>query len=358
MSGGVDSSVAALLTKESGDECIGATMKLYNNEDIGVHREKTCCSLDDVEDARSVAYQMDMPYYVFNFTADFHTEVMDRFVDAYENGCTPNPCIDCNRYLKFDKMFHRMQEIGYDYIVTGHYARVEYDEKRDRYLLKKAVDDTKDQSYVLYMLTQEQLAHVKLPLGGLRKDQVRVIAEKHGFINARKHDSQDICFVVNGKYSDFIEQYREKTYPEGDFVDLEGNVLGRHKGIIRYTIGQRKGLGLSLKESMYVVAVDPVKNQVILGKNDDLFSRELVANDVNLISVDHIEGEMRVKAKVRYRHEEQWATVTQPEPDKIRVVFDEPQRAITCGQAVVLYDGDVVVGGATIIETEIAKRYS
>lgn len=358
MSGGVDSSVAALLTKESGDECIGATMKLYNNEDIGVHREKTCCSLDDVEDARSVAYQMDMPYYVFNFTADFHTEVMDRFVDAYENGCTPNPCIDCNRYLKFDKMFHRMQEIGYDYIVTGHYARVEYDEKRDRYLLKKAVDDTKDQSYVLYMLTQEQLAHVKLPLGGLRKDQVRVIAEKHGFINARKHDSQDICFVVNGKYSDFIEQYREKTYPEGDFVDLEGNVLGRHKGIIRYTIGQRKGLGLSLKESMYVVAVDPVKNQVILGRNDDLFSRELVANDVNLISVDHIEGEMRVKAKVRYRHEEQWATVTQPEPDKIRVVFDEPQRAITCGQAVVLYDGDVVVGGATIIETEIAKRYS
>lgn len=358
MSGGVDSSVAALLTKESGDECIGATMKLYNNEDIGVHREKTCCSLDDVEDARSVAYQMDMPYYVFNFTADFHTEVMDRFVDAYENGCTPNPCIDCNRYLKFDKMFHRMQEIGYDYIVTGHYARVEYDEKRDRYLLKKAVDDTRDQSYVLYMLTQEQLAHVKLPLGGLRKDQVRVIAEKHGFINARKHDSQDICFVVNGKYSDFIEQYREKTYPEGDFVDLEGNVLGRHKGIIRYTIGQRKGLGLSLKESMYVVAVDPEKNRVILGRNDDLFSREFVANDVNLIAVDHIEGEMRVKAKVRYRHEEQWATVTQPEPDKIRVVFDEPQRAITCGQAVVLYDGDVVVGGATIIETEIAKRYS
>ena len=358
MSGGVDSSVAALLTKESGDECIGATMKLYNNEDIGVHREKTCCSLDDVEDARSVAYQMDMPYYVFNFTADFHTEVMDRFVDAYENGCTPNPCIDCNRYLKFDKMFHRMQEIGYDYIVTGHYARVEYDEKRDRYLLKKAVDDTKDQSYVLYMLTQEQLAHVKLPLGGLRKDQVRVIAEKHGFINARKHDSQDICFVVNGKYSDFIEQYREKTYPEGDFVDLEGNVLGRHKGIIRYTIGQRRGLSLSLKESMYVVAVDPEKNRVILGRNDDLFSREFVANDVNLIAVDHIEGEMRVKAKVRYRHEEQWATVTQTGPDSLKVVFDEPQRAITCGQAVVLYDGDVVVGGATIIETEIAKRYS
>ena len=226
MSGGVDSSVAALLTKESGDECIGATMKLYNNEDIGVHREKTCCSLDDVEDARSVAYQMDMPYYVFNFTADFHTEVMDRFVEAYENGCTPNPCIDCNRYLKFDKMFHRMQEIGYDYIVTGHYARVEYDEKRGRYFLKKAVDDTKDQSYVLYMLTQEQLAHVKLPLGGLRKDQVRVIAEKHGFINARKHDSQDICFVPDGDYAKFIEKYTGKKTPEGDFVDKEGRGYG------------------------------------------------------------------------------------------------------------------------------------
>ena len=233
MSGGVDSSVAALLTKESGDECIGATMKLYNNEDIGVHREKTCCSLDDVEDARSVAYQMDMPYYVFNFTADFHTEVMDRFVDAYENGCTPNPCIDCNRYLKFDKMFHRMQEIGYDYIVTGHYARVEYDEKRDRYLLKKAVDDTKDQSYVLYMLTQEQLAHVKLPLGGLRKDQVRVIAEKHGFINARKHDSQDICFVPDGDYARFMEQFTGKHYPAGDFLDQSGKVVGTHSGAVR-----------------------------------------------------------------------------------------------------------------------------
>ena len=348
MSGGVDSSVAALLTKESGDECIGATMKLYNNEDIGVHREKTCCSLDDVEDARSVAYQRDMPYYVFNFTADFHTEVMDRFVDAYENGCTPNPCIDCNRYLKFDKMFHRMQEIGYDYIVTGHYARVEYDEKRDRYLLKKAVDDTKDQSYVLYMLTQEQLAHVKLPLGGLRKDQVRVIAEKHGFINARKHDSQDICFVPDGDYAKFIEKYTGKKTPEGDFVDKEGNYIGRHKGIIHYTIGQRRGLGIPAASRLYVCEISPKTNTVVLGDNADLFSSELEADSVNLISVDSLAEPKRVTAKIRYRHKEQPATAWQTPDGILHVKFDEPQRAITKGQAVVMYDGDEVVGGGVI----------
>ena len=348
MSGGVDSSVAALLTKESGDECIGATMKLYNNEDIGVHREKTCCSLDDVEDARSVAYPMDMPYYVFNFTADIHTEVMDRFVDAYENGCTPNPCIDCNRYLKFDKMFHRMQEIGYDYIVTGHYARVEYDEKRDRYLLKKAVDDTKDQSYVLYMLTQEQLAHVKLPLGGLRKDQVRVIAEKHGFINARKHDSQDICFVPDGDYAKFIEKYTGKKTPEGDFVDKEGNYIGRHKGIIHYTIGQRRGLGIPAASRLYVCEISPKTNTVVLGDNADLFSSELEADSVNLISVDSLAEPKRVTAKIRYRHKEQPATAWQTPDGILHVKFDEPQRAITKGQAVVMYDGDEVVGGGVI----------
>ena len=323
-------------------------MKLYNNEDIGVHREKTCCSLDDVEDARSVAYQMDMPYYVFNFTADFHTEVMDRFVEAYENGCTPNPCIDCNRYLKFDKMFHRMQEIGYDYIVTGHYARVEYDEKRGRYLLKKAVDDTKDQSYVLYMLTQEQLAHVKLPLGGLRKDQVRVIAEKHGFINARKHDSQDICFVPDGDYAKFIEKYTGKKTPEGDFVDKEGNYIGRHKGIIHYTIGQRRGLGIPAASRLYVCEISPKTNTVVLGDNADLFSSELEADSVNLISVDSLAEPKRVTAKIRYRHKEQPATAWQTPDGILHVKFDEPQRAITKGQAVVMYDGDEVVGGGVI----------
>ena len=348
MSGGVDSSVAALLTKESGDECIGATMKLYNNEDIGVHREKTCCSLDDVEDARSVAYQMDMPYYVFNFTADFHTEVMDRFVDAYENGCTPNPCIDCNRYLKFDKMFHRMQEIGYDYIVTGHYARVEYDEEKNRYLLKKAVDDTKDQSYVLYMLTQEQLAHISLHLGGLRKTEVREIAEKHGFVNARKHDSQDICFVPDGDYAKFIEQYTGRKSIPGDFVDTEGNILGKHKGIIHYTLGQRRGLGIPAASRLYVCDISPKTNQVVLGNNEDLFHSELTATKVNLISCESLKEPMRLKAKIRYRHPEQEAVAWQTEDGVLHVRFDKPQRAITRGQAVVLYDGDIVVGGGVI----------
>ena len=260
MSGGVDSSVAALLTKETGDECIGATMKLFHNEDIGVKREKTCCSLDDVEDARNVCYRMGIRYYVFNFSERFKEDVMDRFVDAYEHGSTPNPCIDCNRYLKFDKMFQRMRELEYDYIVTGHYARVEYDEEKNRYLLKKAVDDTKDQSYVLYMLTQEQLAHISLPLGGLRKTEVREIAEKHGFVNARKHDSQDICFVPDGDYAKFIEQYTGRKSIPGDFVDTEGNILGKHKGIIHYTIGQRKGLGLSLGYQAFVLEIRPDTN--------------------------------------------------------------------------------------------------
>ena len=351
MSGGVDSSVAALLTKESGDECIGATMKLYNNEDIGVHREKTCCSLDDVEDARSVAYQMDMPYYVFNFTADFHTEVMDRFVEAYENGCTPNPCIDCNRYLKFDKMFHRMQEIGYDYIVTGHYARVEYDENRGRYLLKKAVDDTKDQSYVLYMLTQEQLAHVKLPLGGLRKDQVRVIAEKHGFINARKHDSQDICFVPDGDYARFMEQFTGKHYPAGDFLDQSGKVVGTHSGAVRYTLGQRKGLGLALGAPVYVCGKDMQANTVTVGPESELFDRIVYAEDVNWIAIPELTGPLRVTARTRYHQAEQQATVY-PAENGFRLEFDQPQRAPTPGQAAVLYQGDVVLGGGTITRVE------
>ena len=349
MSGGVDSSVAALLTKESGDECIGATMKLYNNEDIGVHREKTCCSLDDVEDARSVAYQMDMPYYVFNFTADFHTEVMDRFVDAYENGCTPNPCIDCNRYLKFDKMFHRMQEIGYDYIVTGHYARVEYDEKRDRYLLKKAVDDTKDQSYVLYMLTQEQLAHVKLPLGGLRKDQVRVIAEKHGFINARKHDSQDICFVPDGDYASFIENTTDQVLPTGNFVTPEGKVLGKHKGIIHYTVGQRKGLGLALGYPAFVLEIRPETNEVVIGTYEESLTYTVRANELNFMSVEQITEPVRIFAKIRYNHKGAWCTVERTGEDEIVCTFDEPIRAATPGQAVVLYDGEYVLGGGTIL---------
>lgn len=348
MSGGVDSSVAALLTKETGDECIGATMKLFHNEDIGVKREKTCCSLDDVEDARNVCYRMGIRYYVFNFSERFKEDVMDRFVDAYEHGATPNPCIDCNRYLKFDKMFQRMRELEYDYIVTGHYARVEYDEEKNRYLLKKAVDDTKDQSYVLYMLTQEQLAHISLPLGWLRKTEVREIAEKHGFVNARKHDSQDICFVPDGDYAKFIEQYTGRKSIPGDFVDTEGNILGKHKGIIHYTLGQRRGLGIPAASRLYVCDISPKTNQVVLGNNEDLFHSELTATKVNLISCESLKEPMRLKAKIRYRHPEQEAVAWQTEDGVLHVRFDKPQRAITRGQAVVLYDGDIVVGGGVI----------
>lgn len=348
MSGGVDSSVAALLTKETGDECIGATMKLFHNEDIGVKREKTCCSLDDVEDARNVCYRMGIRYYVFNFSERFKEDVMDRFVDAYEHGATPNPCIDCNRYLKFDKMFQRMRELEYDYIVTGHYARVEYDEEKNRYLLKKAVDDTKDQSYVLYMLTQEQLAHISLPLGGLCKTEVREIAEKHGFVNARKHDSQDICFVPDGDYAKFIEQYTGRKSIPGDFVDTEGNILGKHKGIIHYTLGQRRGLGIPAASRLYVCDISPKTNQVVLGNNEDLFHSELTATKVNLISCESLKEPMRLKAKIRYRHPEQEAVAWQTEDGVLHVRFDKPQRAITRGQAVVLYDGDIVVGGGVI----------
>lgn len=269
MSGGVDSSVAALLMKEKGYTCMGATMKLYQNEDIGLRREHTCCSLDDVEDARSVAYALDMPYYVFNFADRFKTDVIDKFVHSYETGVTPNPCIDCNRYLKFDKLFQRMVELNYDYVVTGHYAQIDFDENTGRYLLKKAVDHNKDQSYVLWSLTQEQLKHVQFPLGGMEKCEVRALAEAHNFINARKHDSQDICFVQNGSYADFIEQYTGKTYPPGDFVDTDGNVLGQHRGVIRYTIGQRKGLGLALPAPLYVKSVDIEKNTVTLSPESE-----------------------------------------------------------------------------------------
>ena len=375
MSGGVDSSVAAYLMKEKGYEGIGITIKTFNETGDGIKRENTCCSLDDVSDARSVACTLGIRHFLYNFTGQFEEHVMKRFVDAYENGCTPNPCIDCNRYIKFQELYERAKLMGYDIVVTGHYARVEYNEVTGRYLLKKGLDANKDQSYVLYSLTQEQLMHTQFPLGELPKPKVREIAEEQGLINARKHDSQDICFVTSGSYTDFIRQYTGKEYPEGDFVDRKGNVLGRHKGIIHYTIGQRKGLGLSLAKPMYVYGIDKEKNKnekvepvriyhqkdyqkIMLHKIDeaDLFSSELIADDLNLISVPKIEGKMRVKAKVRYRHTEQPATVEQLDEKRIHVIFDEPQRAITKGQAVVLYDGDVVVGGATICDTVSLER--
>ena len=348
MSGGVDSSVAALLMKEAGYDCIGVTMKLFSNEEIGLKREHTCCSLDDVEDARAVANKLGFPYYVFNFSDRFEEAVIKRFVDAYENGRTPNPCIDCNRFLKFDALFRRAQELGCEKIATGHYADITFDEISGRYLLRKAKDPSKDQSYVLWSLSQEQLAHTVFPLHDYTKEQARGLAEQYGLLNARKHDSQDICFVPDGNYAGFVETYTGKRYPAGEFVTEDGTVLGRHKGIVHYTVGQRRGLGLALPEPLYVCRIDVGQNQVVLGKNDALYSKELTAKDVNLIAVPEIVGKKRLKAKVRYRQKEEWATVTQTDSDTLHVKFDEPQRAITKGQSVVLYDGDVVFGGGII----------
>ncbi|MDD6564728.1 MAG: tRNA 2-thiouridine(34) synthase MnmA [Clostridiales bacterium] len=329
MSGGVDSSVAAYLVKSQGYDCIGATMKFFHNEDVCIAREKSCCSLEDVEDARNVANSLGIPYYVFNFTDRFREDVIDRFVNAYETGATPNPCIDCNRYLKFEKLFLRAKELNYDYVVTGHYARIEFNEATGRYLLKKAIDETKDQSYVLYSMTQEQLAHTLFPLGHLRKTEVRKIAEENSFVNAKKHDSQDICFVQNGTYTDFIRQYTKKQYPSGNFVLKNGTVLGEHKGIINYTVGQRKGLGIPYSEPLYVSEINVNDNTVVLGTDGDLYSKVLTANNINLISVSTIEKPTRVKAKIRYRQAEQPATVMQTDDDLITVEFDEPQRAVT-----------------------------
>ena len=346
MSGGVDSSVAAWLTQQEGFDCIGATMRLYANQ--AEEPESTCCSLDDVEDARSVAFRLGMPFYVFNFSEDFREKVMDAFVDAYENGLTPNPCIECNRHLKFDRFLRRAQELGCEYIVTGHYAQIA--EENGRYLLKKAADTAKDQTYFLYSLTQEQLKHTRFPLGKLTKTNVRAIAAEKGFINARKHDSQDICFVPDGDYMAFMERYTGKCYQSGDYLDLTGKVVGQHKGAVGYTLGQRKGLGIALGTPVYVCGKDMQKNTVTVGPNEALFHRSLRAVDCNWFPFDTLTEPLRIQAKTRSRMTEQPATVYPEENGSIRVEFNEPQRAITPGQAVVLYDGDTVLGGGTITE--------
>ncbi len=346
MSGGVDSSVAAFLMKEKGFDCIGATMKLYDNDDIGIGREKTCCSLDDIEDARSVARRLSIPYYVFNFKDEFEKRVIDKFISTYENGGTPNPCIDCNRYLKFEKLFQRMKELSCDYVVTGHYARVVEDD--GWFYLKKGCDFSKDQSYVLYSLTQHQLSHILFPLGEYSKPQIRDIAEKQGFLNAGKKDSQDICFVPDGDYAAFIERYTGKKYPPGYFIDRQGNIIGKHKGIIRYTNGQRKGLGTAFGRPMYVADKDIVNNTVTLCTNEELFTDELAADDFNWLIPDPPK-KLRCKARVRYNMQEQDAIAYILNNGNVKVVFDTAQRAITRGQAVVLYDDDTVLGGGTII---------
>ena len=350
MSGGVDSSVAAYLMVQQGYNCIGATMRLFDNSILPDAQESTCCSLDDVEDARSIAHKLGIPYYVFNFTGDFKKKVIEKFIRCYECGGTPNPCIDCNRYLKFEHLLERAVMLGCEYVVTGHYAKITKDPESGRYLLYKAVDNAKDQSYFLYSLTQEQLAHTKLPLGEMTKEQARQIAQEAGFINARKRDSQDICFVPDGDYVAFMEHYTGRSYPTGDFLDLKGNIVGQHQGAVGYTIGQRKGLGLAMGEPVYVCSKDMAANTVTVGPDEALYATGLRANDWNWFPFPELTQPIRVSAKVRYRHQAQPATVYPEENGFARVVFDAPQRAITIGQAVVLYQEDLVVGGGTITE--------
>ena len=339
MSGGVDSSVAAKLTKDMGYECIGCMMKLYDGVDTN---SRSCCTLTDAEDARRIAYMLGMSFYVLNFIDDFKEKIIEKFVNSYVNGITPNPCIDCNRYMKFDKLFDRAKILDCDKIVTGHYARIE--KENGHYLLKKALDETKDQSYVLYFLTQEMLSHTLFPLGNLRKSEVRKIALQNGFVNANKRDSQDICFVTNGDYAEFIEQNTAVPLKAGNFIDQSGNILGRHNGIIRYTIGQRKGLGLSAPHPLYVCRLCPENGNVVLGTSESLFNTETDVCGLNWISGHTPKESVRCKVKIRYRGEEQWATVT-PNNGGAHISFDIPQRAITAGQAAVFYDGDVVLGG-------------
>ena len=350
MSGGVDSSVAALLMLEAGFECIGATMRLYGGQASPAEGSKTCCSLDDVEDARSVAHRLGIKHYVFNFTEEFQQQVMDQFVAVYQAGGTPNPCIDCNRYLKFGKLLQRAQELRCDVLVSGHYAKTEQDPSSGRYLLMRAADRAKDQTYFLACLSQQQLSRIRFPLGDLTKTQVRELAEKHGFLNARKHDSQDICFVPGGDYTTFLTGYTGRALEPGDFLNTQGQVVGRHRGAVCYTIGQRKGLGLAMGKPVYVCAKDMAAKTVTVGPNEALFSRELWAKDWVFFPFEQLTEPLAVTAKIRHSQFDQKATVY-PEADGLaRVVFDKPQRAISPGQAVVLYQGEMVIGGGTIVK--------
>ena len=346
MSGGVDSSVAAKLLCDAGNLCIGCTMKLYDNADAGIDRAHTCCSLDDVEDARSVAHRLGMDYFVFNFSDDFREKVIDKFVESYLSGRTPNPCIDCNRYMKFDKLFDRADVLGCDKIATGHYARIDFAD--GKYRLKKALDETKDQSYVLYAMTQKQLSRTLFPLGDLAKSETRRIAESAGFVNADKPDSQDICFVPDGDYAGYIRHATGAEIQPGDFLDTTGNPIGRHRGLIHYTIGQRKGLGLSLGRPAYVVGKDAASNTVTIGAESDLYTDSFTVRELNWISIPALTAPMQVTVKTRYSQTEVPCRIEPMEDGTCRAVFEAPQRAVTAGQSAVFYDGDTVVGGGII----------
>lgn len=336
MSGGVDSSAAAVLLRDKGYLVTGLTLKL--------------CEFDkeqDLSDAKSVCEKLGIEHLTLDLKAEFKQKVMDDFIAQYKDGLTPNPCLECNKYIKFGKMLDIALEKGYDKIATGHYARVE--KQGDRFVLKRAKDLSKDQSYVLYSLTQHQLSHLELPLGELTKTEIRNIAEEKGLVNANRPDSQDICFVPDGDYASFIQKTDGFKSEKGDYVDINGNVIGEHQGVIHYTIGQRKGLGIALGKPQFVIDKSAEDNRVILGDEEHLFKKEVEVRDVNFIPFDTLTNEMRVTAKLRYRHEPQPAVIYPLDGEKVKIVFDEPQRAPTSGQAAVFYDGDTVVGGGKIV---------
>lgn len=336
MSGGVDSSTAAYLACQEGYCCTGATMELVSGG-------------ADAADARSVAQRLGMEHVVLPFQQAFSQQVIQPFVDSYEKGLTPNPCIRCNQALKFGVLLDWALEQGYDYVASGHYARLRRDENTGRYLLYQAADPAKDQTYFLAGLNQRQLSHILFPLGELTKQQVRQIAESQGFVNARKRDSQDICFIPDGDYAAFLERFTGKTYPQGTYLDLQGQPLGQHQGAVRYTIGQRKGLGIALGQPMYVCGKDMACNTVTLGPNEALYAQALLASDWNWLPFPALTAPMAVTAKIRHSQSSQAATVYPEADGTARVVFAEPQRAITPGQAVVLYQGQMVVGSGTIL---------
>lgn len=340
MSGGVDSAVSAYVLKKAGYDVTGVNCRFYDED-----KDKIC---DDALDAKKVADTLGIPFDIYKLYDDFEKEVISSFIHSYLKGETPNPCIECNKHLKFGKLLDIAIEKGFDYIATGHYARVEFDEKSGRYLLKKGKDASKDQSYVLYTLTQKQLSHTLFPLGDMTKNEARTLAEEMNFVNARKHDSQDICFIPDGDYAKFIVSRLDYALPKGNFISTDGTVLGQHQGIIHYTVGQRKGLGIALGKPAFVQSKNAKDNTVILGSNEELFTNELTAKDVNLIAYERLNEPLRCKARIRYNAREQWATVTQTDDSHIHVLFDENQRAIAKGQAVVLYDEDIVIGGGII----------
>lgn len=348
MSGGVDSSVAAALIKNRGYECIGVMLKLHGSFSKDDVNDASCGTNKDANDAKAVADRLGINFHLYGCEDSFESEVIERFVRAYENGFTPNPCVECNKHMKFGALFKYAQSLGCECIVTGHYARTEFDERYGRVVLKKALDTTKDQSYVLHSLSKEQLEHVIFPLGSYAKSEIREMAESLGFVNAKKKESQDICFVPDGDYVGFIERYRAKTFEHGNFVDKDGNIIGRHKGIVRYTVGQHKKLGIVTPEPMYVSEIRPHTNEILLVTDPELYKQEVTVKELVWSAFDTPPASFRAETKLRYKHNAAPCTVYCKDDGSVLLEFDLPQRAPAKGQSAVIYDGDTVLGGGII----------